>query len=75
VTDFVPDVPTVPTLLSIVNDVAFVDVQVRVELPPLVMFVGLAVSVTVGWLVLVPTVIVALDVALVVPSVPVAVAV
>ena len=64
-------VPTAGLMLTLV---AFALVHVSVALPPLAMLVGLAVSVTVGWVELAPvTVTVAVPIAL--PAVPVAVTV
>jgi hypothetical protein len=73
-TDLVPEVPTVPIPLLILTEVALVLDQVNVDDCPDVMLVGLAVIVTVGAPELVPTVTVAVDVA-VAPPAPVAVAV
>jgi hypothetical protein len=70
-TAFVPDALTAPIPLSIETDVAFVLDHVNVDDCPAVMLVGLAVIVTVGAPVVVPTVTVA--VAVVDPPAPVAV--
>lgn len=70
-TAFVPVVLTAPIPLSIETDVAFVLDHVNVDDCPEVMLVGLAVIVTVGAPVVVPTVTVAVAVAD--PPAPVAV--
>lgn len=73
-TDFDPEVATAPMPLSIVTELAFVLDHVNVDDCPAVMLVGLALRVTVGAPEVVPTVTVAVDVA-VAPPAPVAVAV